>query len=104
MYIKNYYNITIHIFHQILYFSEVLERVLRDIQILKVDVKTLIQMGNNDKLTDYQTLDSQLSFSSYDDLQGFNQKLSDQDYYDKMVSLSNIGKPDLKKIYLCIQL
>lgn len=62
-----------------------LERLLRDIQTIKLDVKSLVLELNNNKLTQYQQLDAQLRFKHYEELQKFNEILLEEDYFNKMV-------------------
>lgn len=70
----------------LIYVSEMLERMLRDITTIKMDVKTLMQDLNNTKLTEYEQLDGQLHFQIYSDLESFSEKLTEADYFNKIVS------------------
>lgn len=83
-----------------------LERMLRDVQTIKIDVKTLIQDLNNTKLTEFEQLDGQLNFQDYQDLQSFNEKLTEEDYFNKMViiikNLNDFCFDFLLKMYFCI--
>lgn len=63
-----------------------MERLLRDMQTIKLDVRSLVLELNNNKLTQYQQLDTQLRFKDYEELQKFNESLLEEDYFNKMVS------------------
>lgn len=43
-------------------------------------------MVNIERISEFETLDSQLNFTNYKDLEDFNNKLSDEHYFNKMVS------------------
>ncbi|CAH0547422.1 unnamed protein product [Brassicogethes aeneus] len=72
------------------------ERVLEDLQILKSDVKNLLKLANLEKITNIENIGEQLSFSTYDELINFNEKLVDVKYFSKtQYTLSLLGGRDL---------
>ncbi|CAG9812853.1 unnamed protein product [Phaedon cochleariae] len=76
--------------------SKMVERLLRDMQTIKLDVRSLVLELNNNKLTQYQQLDAQLRFKDYQELQKFNESLLEEDYFNKMqASISLLGGRDL---------
>ncbi|KAG5873469.1 hypothetical protein JTB14_029557 [Gonioctena quinquepunctata] len=73
-----------------------MERLLRDMQTIKLDVRNLVLELNNNKLTQYQQLDAQLRFKDYEELQKFNESLLEEDCFIKMQSsISLLGGRDL---------
>ncbi|KAG5899445.1 hypothetical protein JTB14_015299 [Gonioctena quinquepunctata] len=74
---------------------EMMERLLRDMQTIKLDVRSLVLELNNNKFTQYQQLDAQLRFKDYEELQKFNESLL-EDYFNKMqATISLLGGRDL---------
>ncbi|KAG5863689.1 hypothetical protein JTB14_035508 [Gonioctena quinquepunctata] len=66
--------------------EEMMERLLRDMQTIKLDVRSLVSELNNNKLTQYQQLDAQLRFNDYEELRKFKESLLEEDYFNKMVT------------------
>ncbi|KAG5880893.1 hypothetical protein JTB14_001469 [Gonioctena quinquepunctata] len=64
--------------------KKMMERLLRDMRTIKLDVRSLVLELNNNKLTQYQQLDAQLRFKDYEELQKFNESLLEEDYFNKM--------------------
>ncbi|CAH1098998.1 unnamed protein product [Psylliodes chrysocephalus] len=55
-----------------------------------------MKMVNIERISEFETLDSQLNFTNYKDLEDFNNKLSDEHYFNKMkLSISLLGGRDL---------
>ncbi|KAG5867437.1 hypothetical protein JTB14_037449 [Gonioctena quinquepunctata] len=64
--------------------KKMMERLLRDMQTIKLDVRSLEL--NNNKLNQYQQLDAQLRFKDYEELQKFNESLLEEVYFNKIVT------------------
>ncbi|XP_030756025.1 uncharacterized protein LOC115882241 isoform X3 [Sitophilus oryzae] len=81
--------------------KNILERILRDITIIKTDLKNLTIRSNNDKVTNnMETLDTELmNFKSYNEIYDFGTKLgNDQEFYNRMLTLlSLLGGKDYQE-------
>lgn len=55
---------------------------------MKLDIADISKLSNMDRMTEFETLDKLLSFKTYKELEDFNKKLQDEQYFNRMVRLS----------------